>query len=381
MTAHIRALEGAIELKDDGGSPDVITKAIADLTQTVDERLKAVETKTADRLDKVEAKLNRPAVHTKAQDETDVETKAFNRFVRAGVERMQPDEVKSLRVASDAAGGYLAPEAFGNELIKLLREFSPIRNYARVITVGASSIKYPRRTASTAATWVDETADRTGSEPAFEQVEIAPYELATFVDVSQQLLEDNAYNLESELASDLAESFGITESLAFVKGNGTGKPRGIMAATGITEVKTGNASAFPASNPADVLIGMFHKLANPHAQNAVWMMNRNTLGTVRTWKDANGRYLVMEPISNGAPTTLLGRPIVEAVDMDDIAANAFPILFGDLQGYRIVDRVSLSMLRDPYSLATKGQVRFHARKRVGGDLTHPDRFVKLKVAA
>ena len=90
------------------------------------------------------------------------------------------------------------------------------------------------------------------SQPAYEQVEVAPFELATFVPVSVQLLEDNAYDLESELASDLAESFGVAEGVAFVNGTGSGQPKGLMAATGIAEVKTGNASAFPATNPADV---------------------------------------------------------------------------------------------------------------------------------
>lgn len=109
-------------------------------------------------------------------------------------------------------------------------------------------------------------------------------------------------------------------------------------------------------------------------------MNRTTLGVMRTWKDTTGRYLVLDPISDGAPITLLGRPIVEAIDMDDIGANKYPVLFGDLQGFRIVDRVGLSVLRDPYSLATKGQVRFHARKRVDSEVTHVDRFIKLKVS-
>ncbi|WP_407819914.1 phage major capsid protein, partial [Staphylococcus aureus] len=85
--------------------------------------------------------------------------------------------------------------------------------------------------------------------------------------------------------------------------------------------------------------------------------------------------LVLDLITAGGVLTLLGRPIVEMPDMDDIGAGKFPILFGDLSGYRIIDRVGLSTLRDPYSLATKGQVRFHARKRVGADVTHPDRFV------
>ncbi len=154
-----------------------------------------------------------------------------------------------------------------------------------------------------------------------------------------------------------------------------------MTATGIKEVKTGVAAAFPSTNPADVIIGMYHAIATSHAQNGAWLMNRNTLSVIRQWKDGEGRYLVLDLITAGGVLTLLGRPIVEMPDMDDIGAGKFPILFGDLSGYRIIDRVGLSTLRDPYSLATKGQVRFHARKRVGADVTHPDRFVKLKVAA
>jgi HK97 family phage major capsid protein/HK97 family phage prohead protease len=358
---------------------------VAALEQKMGELVETVKglSKVADRLDKIEARVNRQSVIELKGDNDNgaIERKAFVNFCRRGIERVSPDEIKALTVANDATAGYLAPEAFGTELIKLLREFSPIRAYARVISIGAQEVKYPRRTASTVATWVDEVADRTGSEPAYEQVTIKPYELATFTDVSAQLLEDNAYNLEGELSADFAESFGKAEGTAFVSGGGVTSPKGLLTATGITEITTGNASAFPATNPADVIIGMFHKLPTAHAQRGVWLMNRNTLATVRKWKDGQGRYLVLDPISEGAPITLLGRPIVEAVDMADIAANAYPIVFGDLQGYRIIDRVSLSVLRDPYSLATKGQVRFHARKRVGADVTHPDRFVKLKVAA
>jgi HK97 family phage major capsid protein len=214
----------------------------------------------------------------------------------------------------------------------------------------------------------------------FEQITLTPHELATFTDVSNQLLADNAYGLEGELLSDFAESFGITEGLAFVKGTGIGQPKGIMTASGIKEIKTGVAATFPTSNPADVIIAMYHQIATSHAQN-VWLMNRNTLGTIRQWKDGTGRYLVLDPITAGGVSTLLGRPIVEMPDMDDIGAGKSPILFGDLSGYRIVDRASLETLRDPYTIKLKGQTRFHAWKRVGADVTHPDRFIKLKVAA
>ena len=331
----------------------------------------------------MEAKLNRPGVgatiETKSGD--DIERKAFLSYARRGVERMAAEETKALSVATSSAAGYLAPTQFGSELIKLLVLYSPIRQYARVVSVGGSSIKYPRRTSSVTATWTDEGSAATESDPTFEQITLTPYELATFTDVSNALLEDNAYNLEGELIAEYAEQFGVTEGAAFVKGTGTGQPKGLLTVSGITEVITGAASNFPTSNPADVLIGMFHTLPGIHAQNGVWLMNRSTLGTIRQFKDAQGRYLVLDPLSQGAPVTLLGRPIVEALDMDNIAAAGHPIVFGDLQGYRIVDRVGLSVLRDPYSIATTGQVRFHARKRVGGDVTHPDRFVKLKVSA
>lgn len=344
-----------------------------------------IDTKAFDeikaRLDRMEAKANRPqGVHIVSPALITPERKAYESFLRRGVERISPDEVKALTVSSDANGGILAPEEFGSELLKLLVEYSPIRQYARVVQISAAEIKYPRRVSGTAATWVAEIADRTESGMTFEQVTLTPHELATFTDVSNALLEDNAYGLEGELLSDFAESFGKTEGLAFVKGSGTGQPKGIMTTTDIPEIKTGVAANFPAANPADVIIAMYHKIATTYAQNGVWLMNRKTLGVIRQWKDTTGRYLVLDPITVGGASTLLGRPIVEMPDMDDIGASTYPILFGDMSGYRIVDRIGLSTLRDPYTIAGKGQVRFHARKRVGADLTHADRFIKLKVA-
>lgn len=372
-TAHIKEIlleNEELEVKTD---PVITPEELAEI--------KALKSDVAT----IKAKLNRPSAantnHPAAQNDNAFERKSFVSYLRRGIERISPDEVKALTVSTDANGGYLAPEEFGNELIKLLNEYSPVRQYARIVNISAPEIKYPRRVSGTAATWVGETEDRTESGMTFEQITLTPFELATFTDVSNQLLEDNAYGLEGELLTDYAESFGKTEGLAFIKGTGTGQPKGLLTASGIKEVKTGVAASFPTTNPADVIIGMYHSIATTHANNGVWLMNRKTLGEIRQWKDGTGRYLVLDPITAGGVSTLLGRPIVEMPDMDDIAAGKTPILFGDLSGYRIIDRLGLSTLRDPYSLAGKGQVRFHARKRVGADVTHPDRFIKLKVAA
>ncbi|MFC5421044.1 phage major capsid protein [Bosea eneae] len=381
-------MAGAIELKGDDDDPVAsVTKALGDLTKTVDDRLKAVETKAdttalTTRLDAIEAKMNRPAGGDAGDEDAGAaeERKAFNVYLRRGDAGLGAEERKALVVATDATAGFLAPTTFGNEILKALREYSPIRQYAKVIQIGGRDVRYPRRIGSTAATWVDEVANRTESAPSYEQVTLTPYELATFVEVSRQLLEDNAYNLEGELASDLAESFAIAEGTAFATGNGTGKPKGILAATGIAEVVSG-AAATLGTAPGDTLIGVFSAIPTAHAQNGAWAMNRNTLATIRKIKDTTGQYLWQPSLREGAPSTLLGRPVLEMVDFPDIAAGAYPIVFGDWSGYRIVDRVDMSILSDPYSRAKNGINVFHARKRVGGDVTNPDRFVKLKIAA
>jgi HK97 family phage major capsid protein len=398
-------LAGVFEVKGGNSAPDlknspdeaetIVTKALVDFQKAVDDRLKAlegkqaegkVETKQADadkiaaRLDAFEAKLNRPAVVTgNNAGELSEDRKAFIEFARKGVERMEQKAVAALTVSTDSQGGYLAPEAFANEILKKIVEFSPIRQYARIMSIGAPEVKIPRKLTGTTATWVGETADRTQSDMTFEQVTLTPYELSTYVEVSRQLLEDNAYNLEGELSADFAEKFGKAEATAFVSGDGDAKPNGLLEATGIAEIKSGNASTL-GTDPASLIIGMFHSVPSVVAQKGVWLMNRTTLGTLRKLKDGDGRFIMVDPITAGMPVTLLGRPIVEATDMPDIAANANPIMFGDLSGYRIVDRVGLTVQRNPYVQDIKGLVRFVAWKRVGGDVTNPDRFVKLKVA-
>jgi HK97 family phage major capsid protein/HK97 family phage prohead protease len=336
------------------------------------------------RLDAVEAKANRLRGannnNPDADNQNGEEKKAFVSFLRRGVERMSHDEAKALTVSVDANGGYLAPEAFGDEILKKIVEMSPIRQYAKVTTITAPEVKYPRKLTGTAATWVSEIGARSESGMTFEQATFTPYELSCFVPVSRQLLEDNAYGLEAELTADFGESFAKTEGAAFVSGDGTGKPKGLLAASGIAEVKTG-AAATLGTDPAATIIGMFHVLPTVIAQNGVWIMNRKTLGALRTLKDGTGRFIMLDPITAGMPATLLGRPIVEAVDMPDVAANAYPIMFGDLSGYRIVDRIGLSVLRDPYTLSDTGQVKFTAYRRTGGDVSHADRFIKLKVSA
>lgn len=341
-----------------------------------------IDTKKLDavlsRLDKLEAKSNRPGAPAIVTE--NVEQKAFQRYLRAGEQRMDATEIKALSVADNANGGFLVPTEQGSEILKRLTELSPIRQYADVQTVTGSESVFPTLLTGVNAFWTAEGADMTVSEPTFGQVKIANHEVSSFYVATNQVLEDNQYDLEGKMTTEIAMGFAKVEGLAFVKGTGTGQPRGLMTAPGIAEVKTGVAATFPTSNPLDVLIAMQHAIPSFHAASAVWAMNRSTLSVIRRFKDAQGQYLVTDA-KDGGVMRLLGNPIVEMPDMDNIGAGTTPIVFGDMSGFRIFDRIGLSVLRDPYTLGTKGQVRFIARKRVGADVTHADRFVKLRVAA
>lgn len=72
--------------------------------------------------------------------------------------------------------------------------------------------------------------------------------------------------------------------------------------------------------------------------------------------------------------------MIELPDMPDVAANAYPIIYGDWTGYRIVDRLDLSILVNPYILATEGMTRIHATRRTGGRVIQAAKFRKLKIA-
>lgn len=111
-------------------------------------------------------------------------------------------------------------------------------------------------------------------------------------------------------------------------------------------------------------------------------MNATTLGSIRKLKDGNGQYLLaMAGINNAPVTTLLGRPVIEMPDMPDISGGAFPVVFGDfMQGFRIFDRIALSILRYPYSQATNGMTRFHGRRRVAAGVGKAEAIRKLKIA-
>uniref|UniRef100_UPI003B51F48C phage major capsid protein n=1 Tax=Roseovarius indicus TaxID=540747 RepID=UPI003B51F48C len=363
-TPNMENEETEIEQKHEPQTPANDTPQVPQVDTKAFNEIKA-------RLDKLEAKGNRPLITGPANPAMGAEeVKDFTHYLSTG-------EKKSLTTASDTANHILAPEDVSSEFIRNLVEFSPVRAIADVRSTTAATVILPKRTGVTNAAWVGETTARTGSNPAFDQAELNIKEIATYVDMSLQLAEDSA-NVLSEVNLALAEDFGQKESLSFVSGSTALEPAGFMVDANIAAT---NATGAAAIDP-DELIAMMYALPGTYRNAGTWVMNGATLAAIRSLKDGHDNYLWQPSYQAGQPETILGRPVIEAVDMADIEAEAEPIIFGDFKrGYRIYDRLSLAVMADPYTQRANGQVRYHARRRVGAGVVRPDAFRKLKMAA
>jgi HK97 family phage major capsid protein len=320
-----------------------------------------------EQMDRIETMLKRPATGLEAK-QVDASIKAWDTFMRKGKDGMDEMELKALTVGTDATAGNLAPAEYVNELIKVITEISPVRSVARIRQTSNKEIEVPSKTATFAAAWTAETGTRSETTGYTTSLNTIPtHELYALVDISSALLEDSVFDLEAEMNTEFAEQFAKAEGAAFISGNGTNKPTGIT--NGSTVASTAAAAA--AAIATDDLMDLVHDLKSEYARSASFMLNRSTLGAIRKLKDTAGQYIFQTGFSgqSGLPNTILGHPYVEAPDVADIAADAKSVIFGDFRrGYMIVDRVALSVLRDPYSQASVGNVRYIARRRVGGEV-------------
>ncbi|HEX2527445.1 MAG TPA: phage major capsid protein [Geminicoccus sp.] len=381
-------MDVSLETRSEGDDTlDPAVQAVTELRTAVEQHRTALDTRLStelrsltERLDAIDVRTQRPGGggNGRRDEPGDLQRRAFTGFLRHGPERMQAEEARSLVVSDDARGGYLAPPEFSREVLKQLVEFSPIRQAARVGTTSAGSVILPKRLTTPTAHWVGETELHQETSMTYGQTEVEVHEAACYIDVSLRLLEDAAINVEAEVTSDLAEEFGRLEGEAFVTGNGFKKPLGVMADPTIDFVVSGHATEITVSS----LVTLMYSMPSYYRLRGSWLMNGQALAAVRKFTDTSGAFLWQPGLQAGQPETLLGRPVIEAVDMPDVAAGAFPIAFGDFSvAYRVFDKPVLSVLRDPYTMATRSLVRFHARRRVGGAVVMPEAIRKLKIAA
>ena len=323
----------------------------------------------------------KPMVMTEPEDSTGRASKGYKKNFWNAMRRKQmtPDMVNALQIGTDSEGGYLVPDEYEKTLVEALEEENIFRKLAHVISTSSGDRKIPVVASKGSASWVDEEGTIPDSDDAFNQVSIGAYKLGTLIKVSNELLNDSVFNLESYISKEFARRIGSKEEDAFFNGNGTGKPVGIFNATGGAEIGVTAASATAIT--ADEIIDLFYSLKAPYRKNAVWILNDATIKAIRKLKDNNGNYLWQPSLTAGTPDTILGRPVYTSSYVPTIAAGAKTIAFGDFSYYWIADRAGRNFKKLTELYAANDQTGFVATQRVDGKLILPEAIKVLKMKA
>lgn len=377
------------DLASKGAVDTLIEEKLTKVNDAMDAQQKAIDAMLLD--------MKRPQIHTDAKGVrmTDDEVKhrdAFDGFMRKGADEGLADlQVKALSVGVNADGGFAVPKVIDSAVYSLAADISPIRGLATVVRTGTTDYRKLVNRHGAGANWQGETGTTANSgTPTLAEIVPTNGWLEARPRVTQQLLDDAFFDVEAWLADEVGLAFAIAEGAAFISGDGTDKPTGFLA--GAAPVATddgarafgtlqytpgGQAAAFPTSG--DPYLDMIYKLKAAHRAGATWVMDRGGLASVRKLKDTTGAYLWQPSFVMGQPSTFMGYNLVEAEDMPNVAANAFPIAFGNFRnGYLIADRFGVRVLRDPFT--AKPYVEFYTTKRVGGKVMDSEAIKLLKIA-
>jgi HK97 family phage major capsid protein len=322
---------------------------------------------------------------------------AFESYLVKGRHDMGGNDKKTLYEGLDSAGGYLVPEDYQAQMIRKIMTMAVVRQYARVITTSSDRVSFPslkyttddNYTSSVRLVW-------TGEQPASASVHRATtsdYGLTTIpvhtamssIPVTMDLLMDSVFDLESHIAGMFGEAFALGEEAAFWTGDGAGQPMGILhdvdGTNGVASVNSGSASTLT----ADGLINLTYEVPTQYEMNARVFWRKATEKVVRTLVNSTTDDYLWPAVAQvgafgGVERSIEGYPISRAEFVPAIAGDDFPIVFGDLQGYYIADRVGISIQRLDEVYAEQNLVAFLAKKRVGGQLAEPWRIKAQKIS-
>lgn len=322
-------------------------------------------------------KPNNGMGETKEGRASDEYKKAFWNVMRT--KNPKSEVFNSLSIGDDTEGGYLVPDEFERTLIQTLEEENIFRKLAKVIQTSSGDKKIPVVVTKGTASWLDEGEEYEESDSVFGQTSIGAYKLGTMIKVSDELLNDSIFNIESYISTEFARRIGAKEEEAFLVGDGIGKPTGIFNATGGAElgITAGSATAIT----ADEIIDLVYSLKAPYRKNASFIMNDATIKAIRKLKDGQGQYLWQPSLTAGTPDTLLNRPVYTSAYAPILEAGAKTIAFGDFGYYWIADRQGRSFKRLNELFATSGQVGFLCSQRVDGKLILPEAIKVLQQKA
>lgn len=331
---------------------------------------------------------------------------AFEAYLRKGFDAVGPNDRKTLSMGTDNAGGFTVPEDFQAELLKKVATAATIRQFARIVPTSRDAAKWARvnyttdnkYTSGARLTWTGEqpasASTHRVTDAVFGVVNIPVHTAMASMPMSNDLLEDSAFDLVGVGSDLLAEAFVLGENDAFINGSGAARPKGILTDVASTENINGPKYVISGTNGAistgadawsgKRLVDVYYDLPAQYRRNAVWLMNSSIAAAAENLVDNNKRPVLKElntaSVAMGEPTTIKGRPVYIDEFVPDAATDSYSIIFGDLSGYIIVDRVGFSIQRLTDSAYSELNLTgLLARKRVGGQLAQPERVRVMKL--
>ena len=318
--------------------------------------------------------LNSKAKSGRASDEY---KSAFWRTMRD--KTVSFEVLNALQVGADSEGGHLVPDEYERTLVEALQEQNIFRSFAHLIRTSSGDRKIPVVTSKGTASWIEEEAPYDESDDAFGAVSIGAYKLATMIKVSDELLNDSVFDIAGYIAKEFARRIGSAEEEAFIAGNGTGKPTGLLHAT--LGAQVGVTTAAATAITFDEVMDLFHSLRSPYRRQAVFLMNDSTVKALRKLKNGAGDYIWQPSITAGTPDKVLNCPVYTSSFVPAIASAAKTIIFGAMDYYWIADREGRKFKRLNELYAPTGQVGFLASQRVDGKLVLPEAVKVLQQKA
>lgn len=357
-------------------------KKSADSMKEVSEKIDAVVTSQ----EEIKAAVNRPDFNGEKSDNVEKAHKAaFDAFMRDVKTQGEIEIVgKAMSTDSDPDGGYLVRPELANFVVDRVFETSPIRQVARVETIGSKSLEVLVDDQEAGARWIGEGASSGETNtPQLALKEIVAHKIEADPKITTEQIQDSYLDVESWLQAKVANKFARTENTSFINGDGVAKPRGILtydawsqAGTyerdAIEQVSIGASAAITEGG----LVNLQGSLPEEYQANAVFLMSRATYSTIKGLKGNDQFFFGQTFLKDGSSQmTLLGKPVIFCDDMPAIAGDSLSVAYGDFSvGYTIADRVGLQVLKDPYT--NKGFVTYYTTKRTGGDVTN---FQAIKI--
>lgn len=276
-----------------------------------------------------------------------------------------------LQEGVDADGGYLVPDEYDRRLIDVLDEENIMRGLAtKIVTSGERKINIAA--SKPAASWIEEGGTLTFGDAKFDQKILDAHKLHVAIKVTEELLYDNAFDLENYIIVQFGKALANAEEEAFLNGNGTGKPTGIFDATGGGHLLNTLTAALKSDDMLDLVYG----LKRPYRKKASFIMNDATLPVLRKLKDNNGAYIWQPAYQAGEPDRILGYSVHTSAYAPKDAVS-----FGDYSYYNIGDRGTRSFKQLNELFVGNGMIGFVAKERVDGKLVLPEAVQVMKLKA